>query len=208
MLCIRIFFVTPKAGESVDKQALTQVGRALRELSIQLIPAYSPQARGRSERSFRTWQGRLPQELRIRSIETLESANEFLESEYIKEFNRRFAAQSAEEGTAFVPCVRNDLDRVLAIQSERIVNRDNTVKFQNKYLQIEKQAWRGSLAGCRVIVYQHFDGTLSLGFGAHLLGRYGSEGEALKAEKTNTAAQKQSAVLAAQSKQPTGHLMC
>ena len=72
------FFLTPKAGEPVDKQALTQVGRALRELSIQLIPAYSPQARGRSERSFRTWQGRLPQELRIRSIENIEAANRFL----------------------------------------------------------------------------------------------------------------------------------
>jgi transposase len=70
------FFVTPKAGEPVDKQALRQVGRALRELGIQLIPAYSPQARGRSERAFRTWQGRLPQELRIRSIDTREAANE------------------------------------------------------------------------------------------------------------------------------------
>lgn len=202
------FFVTPKAGEPVDRQALTQVGRALRELSIQLIPAYSPQARGRSERAFRTWQGRLPQELRIRQLETCEAANEFLESEYIKEFNQRFTVESAEEGTAFVPCLRNDLDRVFAIQSERVVNRDNTVKFQNKYLQIEKQAWRGSLAGCRVIVYQHFDNTLSLGFGVHLLGRYSIDGETLKEEKTNNADQKQSAVLTAQTKQPTGHLMC
>jgi transposase len=57
------FFVTPKAGEKVDKHRLTQVGRALRELGVQMIPAYSPQARGRSERNFGTWQGRLPQEL-------------------------------------------------------------------------------------------------------------------------------------------------
>ena len=201
------FFVTPKAGEPVDKQSLTQVGRALRELSIQLIPAYSPQARGRSERSFRTWQGRLPQELRIRQVENIEAANEFLRSEYIKEFNERFTGAAAEEGTAFVPCVRNDLDRIFALQTERIVNRDNTVKFQNKYLQIDKQAWRGSLAGCRVIVYQHFDATLSLGFGAHTLGRYTSEGETLKAEKP-TAVKKQSAVLTAHTKQSTGHLMC
>ena len=71
-------FVTPKAGEKVDKQRLTQVGRALKELSVQMIPAYSPQTRDRSERSFGTWQGRLPQELRIAKIETLEDANRFL----------------------------------------------------------------------------------------------------------------------------------
>lgn len=202
------FFVTPKAGEAVDKQALTQVGRALRELGIQLIPAYSPQARGRSERSFRTWQGRLPQELRIRRIETLEAANEFLQSEYIGEFNRRFTVQPAEAGTAFIPCLRTDLDRVFSIQTERIVNRDNTVKFKNRWLQIEKQAWRGSMAGCRVIVYQHFDETLSLGFGGHTLGRYNIDGQPLKTEKTKTANKKQRAVLAVHSNQQTGHLMC
>lgn len=83
------FFLTPKAGEPVDKQALTQFGRALRDLRIQLIPACSPQARGRSERSFRTWQNRLPQELRIRNITTVEDANKFLQDEYIREFNRK-----------------------------------------------------------------------------------------------------------------------
>ena len=72
------FFLTRKAGEPVDRQRLTQVGRALRELGIQMIPAYSPQARGRSERNFGTWQGRLPQELRLRGIITLEAANRFL----------------------------------------------------------------------------------------------------------------------------------
>lgn len=201
------FFLTPKAGEAVDKQALTQVGRALRELSVQLIPAYSPQARGRSERSFRTWQGRLPQELRIRSIDNIAAANEFLQNEYIKEFNDRFKVEPEEEATAFVPCVRTDLERVFSIQTERVVNRDNTVKFQNKYLQIDNQAWRGSLAGCRVIVYQHFDKTLSLGFGARTLGRYNSDGESLRAEKT-AAVTKHSTVLTAQTKHQTGHLMC
>ena len=84
------FFETPKAGGKVDPQRLTQVGRALKELGIQMIPAYSPQARGRSERNFGTWQGRLPQELRLRGITTREAANEFLREEYIAEFNRRF----------------------------------------------------------------------------------------------------------------------
>lgn len=173
------FFVNPKAGEPIDKQALTQVGRALRELRIQLIPAYSPQARGRSERSFRTWQGRLPQELRIRSIETLEAANEFLQGEYIAEFNRRFCRPASEEGTAFVPCVRDDLDRIFALQTERIVNRDNTIKFKNLILQIDRQRWRSTLSGCRVIVYQHFDETISLGFGAHTVGTYTHDGNPL-----------------------------
>src|SRR5205823_9502040 len=84
------FFLTPKAGGAVNHDRLTQVGRALQELGMQLIPAYSPQARGRSERGFGTWQGRLPQELRLRSIVTPEAANRFLREEYIAEFNQRF----------------------------------------------------------------------------------------------------------------------
>ncbi len=198
------FFVTPKAGEPVDRQALTQVGRALRELGIQLIPAYSPQARGRSERSFRTWQGRLPQELRVREITSCEQANRFLEDEYILDFNRRFAVMAPLEGTAFVPCLRNDLDRVFSIQSERIVNRDNTVKYKSLLLQIERQTWRSSLAGSRVMVYQHFDETISLGFGAHTVGRYTRDGNPLM-EKPKV---KKQAQTTASTNQSTGHLMC
>src|SRR5258705_13557024 len=90
------FLVTPKAGEKVDKHRLTQVGRAMKDLGIQMIPAYSPQARGRSERSFGTWQGRLPQELRLADITHVESANRFLRDRYIKEFNQRFSVVAAE----------------------------------------------------------------------------------------------------------------
>ena len=198
------FFLTPKAGEPVDKQSLTQVGRALRELGIQMIPAYSPQARGRSERSFRTWQGRLPQELRIRQISDLKEANNFLNKEYISEFNRRFTVESELEGSAFVPCTRSDLDRIFSIQSERLVGKDNTVKFQNLLLQIEKQNWRATLSGCRVIVYQHLDNTISIGFGAHTAGKYSANGVPLEPilikEKTP---QKKSFP-----KTQTGHLMC
>jgi hypothetical protein len=171
------FFRTPKAGEPVDRQALTQFGRALRELGIQLIPAYSPQARGRSERSFGTWQGRLPQELRIRNIREVEEANRFLESEYMCEFNERFAVRSSEEGTAFVKCRRRDLDQVFSIQTERIVNRDNTVKFKNMILQIDKQSFRGSLANCRVIVCEHLDDKITIGFGPHQVGVFDAEGK-------------------------------
>lgn len=175
------FWLTPKAGEPVDRQALTQVGRAMRELNIRMIPAYSPQARGRSERSFRTWQGRLPQELRLAGITTLEEANSFLRERYVAEFNERFSVAASGEGTAFVPCVRTDLDRVFCLQHERVVARDNTVSFARLTLQIERQRWRGTLAGCRVVVYEHLDGTLSLGYGTHEVGRYNSEGAPLSA---------------------------
>src|SRR5258708_17056228 len=84
------FWLTPKAGGKVDPHRLTQVGRALRELGVQMIPAYSPQARGRSERNFQTWQARLPQELRLRGIQTVEDANRFLSEHYIAEVNHRF----------------------------------------------------------------------------------------------------------------------
>src|ERR1700732_981894 len=96
------FWLTPKVGGKVDAHRLTQVGRALRELGIQMIPAYSPQARGRSERNFGTWQGRLPQELRLAGITTMEEANRFLREHYLDEFNGLFAKPARERGNAFV----------------------------------------------------------------------------------------------------------
>ena len=178
------FWLTPKAGEVVDRQRLTQVGRALRELGVQMIPAYSPQARGRSERNFGTWQGRLPQELRLRGITTVEAANRFLREQYIGEFNRRFAIRAAEPGSAFLRCPRRDLDRIFSIQHQRVVNRDNTVEVENRCLQIDKTPWRATLAGCRVTVYEHLDGTLSIGYGPHRVGRYTAAGVPLEEKKS------------------------
>src|ERR1700688_180041 len=177
------FWLTPKVDGKVDPHRLTQVGRALREVGIQMIPAYSPQARGRSERSFGTWQGRLPQELRLHKIASLEAANVFLREHYIAEFNRRFQVAAAQRGNAFLACRRRDLDRVFSLQFERAVNRDNTVSFQNLSLQIEAVRWRATLAGCQVTVHQHLDGTLSLTHGPLLLGRYTAEGAAQGATK-------------------------
>jgi transposase len=170
------FWLTPKAGEAVDHSRLTQVGRALRELGIQMIPAYSPQARGRSERNFSTWQGRLPQELRLAGCTTLEAANRFLREHYVAEFNRRFQVQPEQTGSAFVPCRKAHLDDVFCLQWQRTVNRDNTVSFENLHLQIEPVRWRATLAGCSVTVHQHLDGTLSLHYGPHCLGRYDRRG--------------------------------
>ncbi|MGH9814017.1 MAG: ISNCY family transposase [Candidatus Acidiferrales bacterium] len=175
------FFETPRAGAKVDPQRLTQVGRALRELGIRMIPAYSPQARGRSERNFGTWQGRLPQELRLRKIHTLEAANRFLREEYLVEFNRRFQVPATQPGSAFLPLRGQDLERIFSLQQERVVNRDNTVQVGNVLLQIEKSPWRDTLAGCRVTVYEHLDGTRSVGYGPHTVGRFNAQGVPLLA---------------------------
>jgi len=166
------FFLTPKAGEPVDHHRLTQIGRALRAVGIQMIPAYSPQARGRSERGFSTWQGRLPQELRQRGITTLQEANRFLRAEYIAEFNQCFSKPASQRGTAFVPLRRKDLDLVFSLQHERIVARDNTVSFANQTWQLERCKLRATLAGCRVTIHEHLDQTISITFGPHLVGRY------------------------------------
>src|SRR5579884_2277811 len=143
------FFETPKAGGPVDPRRLTLVGRALKELGIQMIPAYSPQARGRSERRFGTWQGRLPQELRLAKIATVEEANRFLRERYIAEMNRKFRVPAEQPGDAFVPVGGQDLDRIFSVQTERVVSKDNTVEIGERSWQIDRTRWRGTLAGCR-----------------------------------------------------------
>src|SRR5215469_329682 len=176
------FWLTPKAGGKIDPHRLTQVGRALREVGVQMIPAYSPQARGRSERNFGTWQGRLPQELRLRGIRSLDAANRFLREEYIAEFNARFQRPAAQRGSAFVRRSSRDLDLIFALQFERTVNRDNTVSIQNLRLQIEPVRWRGTLAGCTVKVHQHLDGSVTITHGPQRLGHYSAEEVSLQNE--------------------------
>jgi transposase len=172
------FFVTPKAGEKVDKHRVTQVGRALKELGVQMIPAYSPQARGRSERSFGTWQGRLPQELRLAGIGTLESANAFLRERYIAAFNQKFAVPATEKGTAFRRTTRSNLDWIFTVQTERVVAQDNTVTIAGNNWQLEKSRFRSSLAGCTVTIHEHLDGSVSIRYGPHVVGRFGADGQA------------------------------
>jgi transposase len=174
------FFLTPKAGERVDKTRVTQVGRAMRELNVEMIAAYSPQARGRSERNFGTWQNRLPQELRLAGIGTLQEANEFLSNSYIAEFNRLFAKPAREKGTAFRRCGRRDLDRVFSIQTERTVDNDNTVAIRERCWQLDRTPFRRTLADCRVTICEHLDGTVSVCWGPHTVGRFDAEGRPLK----------------------------
>jgi transposase len=169
------FFHTPRTGGKVDVTHLTQVGRALQELSVKMIPAYSPEARGRSERSFGTWQGRLPQELRIRGVADREGANRFLREQYIKEFNDRFAVAAAEKGSAFVRAKRKDLDWVFSIQHERTVANDNTLALNNRIFQLDKTRWRNTLAGQTVVVHEHLDGRMSSRSGPHVVAQYSAD---------------------------------
>ena len=171
------FFYTPQKQQTVDRSRLTQVGRAMKELGIQMIPAYSPQARGRGERNFRTWQGRLPQELRIRNITTVDAANAFLHNVYLKQFNANFARPAAMTGTAFVSAGSLNLDRIFSIQHERSVNNDNTVRLANMLLQIPPTPWKSTLARCRVLVLQQLDRTFTVMYGPHVVGRYEPDGQ-------------------------------
>jgi transposase len=182
------FFVTPKAGEKVDKHRLTQVGRAMKELGVQMIPAYSPQARGRSERSFGTWQGRLPQELRLAGIDTLEGANAFLRNSYLAEFNEKFTVAAHQKGTAFRKTVRADLNWIFTVQSERVVAKDNTVTMGERVWQIGKTAFRNTLAGCTATIHEHLDHTVSIRYGPHLVGRYDAQGRPIHATARKRAA--------------------
>jgi hypothetical protein len=157
------FFETPRAGESVDRNRLTQVGRALKDLGIEAIPAYSPQARGRSERTFGTWQGRLPNELQLRGITSVEQANRFLREQYIADHNRKFTVAAAQSGSAFVPVRRRNLDVVFSIQQERV-------------LQLNRTKMRATLAGCRVVVCQHLNGTITVLYCFNEVGKFSEEG--------------------------------
>lgn len=164
------FFHTPKAGAAVDKSKLTQVGRALAQLGIEHIPSYSPQARGRMERMFGTWQGRLPQELRKANITTMEQANEYIREVFIPWHNKALSVKATEPGTAFVPAQNTDVDAILCVQHERVVQNDNTVSLGRRVLQVEPSEWRVSFAKSRVKVCEHLNGLLSVRMGPRILG--------------------------------------
>lgn len=155
-------FVTSKAGGAVDKGRLTQVGRALRQLGIEHIPAYSPQARGRSERMNRTLQGRLVNELRVAGVRTLARANAYLRDVYLAQHNARFRRAPRDAAVAFVPASGVDLEAILCQEDERIVAPDNTVMVGAQVLQIEPSPGRRSCAGLRIRVRQHLDGRITL----------------------------------------------
>jgi transposase len=155
-------FFTPKATGPVDKTRLTQVGRALHQLGIEHIPAYSPQARGRSERLNRTVQGRLVNELRVAGIRSIDAANRYLWDVYVPQHNASFRRAPVDRASAFVPLGSVDLDTILCQQGERVIAPDNTVVVGGRVLQIERQPGRRTCAGLRVVVRQHLDGRITV----------------------------------------------
>jgi transposase len=170
---------TPKAGGLVDRAHPTQIARALKELGIELILAYSPQARGRCERIFGTWQGRLPQEFRLKGITTVEAANEFLRNDWIAMHDASFSVKAEHPGTAFLPYTGTELEKIFSQQQDRVVGNDNTVRYENRCLQIPQQTFRFSMARSRVLVCEHLDHTITVHYGNHLLGRYDAAGQPL-----------------------------
>jgi len=172
------YFFTPKAGEAVDKEQLTQVGRALAHLGIEHIPAYSPQARGRSERMFGTLQGRLPQELALAGIEDIEEANRYIREIYLPLHNAQFAkpAQIAEE-SAFVAGDPASLADILCIEQNRVVARDNTVVYEGRRLQLPESPARAHYVKAKVKVREYPDGTLAVFHGPRRLARYSAQGD-------------------------------
>lgn len=173
---------TPRAKEPVDRSVRTQVQRALEHLGIEQILAYSPQARGRSERANRTLQERLVKQLAQKGIRSVELANRYLEQSYLEDYNDEFSRPAAHPDTAFVPLGTTDLDTVLCHQEVRTVHRDNTVTLEGVHLQIARQPGRVSCSGLQVQVRRHLDGTHTIVWGKKLLGRYSAQGRALSRE--------------------------
>jgi hypothetical protein len=170
------YFHTAKAGEKVSKMQQTQVGRALAHLGIEHIAAYSPQARGRSERLFATLQGRLPKDLRLAGIGTVEAANAWLKTHYLAEHNARFAIKAEQEGTAFVADRHQVWRETLCVIEERTVGNDNTIAWNGRLLQLPESRLRPHFVKAEVRVHQYPDGTASVFLGPHRLATFDAGG--------------------------------
>lgn len=170
------YWYTEEAGGKVDKSRLTQVHRALQQLGITLIPAYSPEARGRSERVFRTLQDRLPKELALAGITEMAAATRYLAERFLPAYNQRFAVPASEAGTAFVPWIGTNLAEILCVQEERVVAKDNTVRYQGLSLQLPQDTHRFHYVKVTVRVHEYPDGTLAVFHGPRCLARYPADG--------------------------------
>jgi transposase len=174
------YFLTEAAGGRVSRSVLTQVGRALKQLGIEHIAAYSPQARGRSERAFSTLQDRLPKELGLAGITTLEAANRWLSDSYIAAHNALFAVAAEQEGSGFVADAAGAWREILCIQEERTVGQDNTVRWQRLSLQLPPSRLRPHFVRATVRVHEYPDGRLAVFLGPHRLADYDATGIAVQ----------------------------
>jgi len=181
------YWYTEKAGGKVDKTRPTQVHRALQQLGITLIPAYSPEARGRSERVFRTLQDRLPKELALAGITDMAAANRYLTERFLPAYNQRFAVPASEAGTAFIPWVGTPLAEILCVHEERVVAKDNTVRYQGQSLQIPSDRHRFHYVKVPVRVHEYPDGTLAVFHGPRCLARYQADGRLIETGRAHPA---------------------
>ena len=177
------YWHTPEAGGRVDKVNLTQFGRAMKQLGVSMIPAYSPEARGRSERMFRTHQDRLSKELAKRRISTMSAANAYLQQHYMPRYNAEFSVEPREPGTAFVPYIGTALKDILCEQYERMVGNDNCVHFDNHILQIPADRYRFNYVKTTVRVHRYRDGTLGVFHGPRKLATYDQQGKLISESK-------------------------
>jgi transposase len=176
------YWYTAETGGTVDQTRLTQVHRALQQLGVTLIPAYSPEARGRSERAFRTLQDRRPKELALAGITDMAAANRYLTERFLPQHNARFMVGATEPGTAFIPWVGPHLAEILCVQEERVVAKDNTVRYQGLSLQIPQDPHRFHYVQVTVRVHAYPDGTLAVFHGPRCLARYHADGRLIEAE--------------------------
>ena len=177
------YWFTPTEGGRVSKTQLTQFGRAMKHLGIEMIPAYSPQARGRSERAFQTHQDRLVKELALHGITEMDAANRYLAQRYRPAFNAEFMQPASEEGSAFVPWKGESLDDVLCEQDERTVSADNCVSFEGMKLQIPANRHRCHYVKVRVRVHRYPDGALAIFHGPRKLADYNQRGKLKELKK-------------------------
>ena len=178
-------FFTPKAGEEVDKTKATQVGRALARLGVEHIPAYTAQARGRSERLNGTLQDRLVNELKAAGVKTVDDANRFISEVYMSRHNELFSRAPRDPASAFVAATNVDLEQVFCIEETRVVAKDHTVAYANRCLQLDRHAARAARPGTQVLVHEHLDESLSIWRGKRQLGSYTPQGEQHVVEETN-----------------------
>jgi len=177
------YWHTPEAGGKVDKHNPTQFGQAMKRLGILMIAAYSPQARGRSERMFRTHQERLPKELALAGITDMEAANHYLKKGYMPAFNAEFSESAVVEGSAFVPWIGGQLEDYLCERHERVVGHDNCVSFNNIKLQIPADQHRCHYVKAKVTVLRYPDGQLAILHGPRKIATFDKTGQAKKQKK-------------------------
>ena len=181
------YWFTPEAGGKIDRRSPTQFGRAMQQLGIEMIAAYSPQARGRSERAFRTHQGRLPKELALAGITEMAAANRYLKQQYLPAYNAEFRQPALESGTAFVSCAGTNLKEILCEHFERKVGPDNCVSFEGRTLQIPAQRHRCHFVKAQVRVHRYLDDTLAIFHGPRCLARYQPDGQLIEEDSQRAA---------------------